>query len=202
MKQHNRLTEKIDFSAFLAEWHEQVVTRRRFLQTLAGGTVAAMFPWSVLSDEKPAGMDETRQWQILDTVLQHLLPSESNAPGASEVNALNYFQFIVTDTSIDASEREFITQGVVWLEDMASNMEQTSFIALNEQQREKVLRKIEQSRAGENWLSTLLVYLFEALLADPAYGGNTDGAGWAWLQHIPGYPHPPASKLYPELLKL
>lgn len=161
-----------------------------------------MFPSIASSEEKSADIDENRQWQIFDLVLQHLLPSEPNAPGAREINALNYFQFIVADTSIDADEREFITQGVVWLEDMSSNMEKTSFINLNEQQREKVLRKIEQSRAGENWLSTLLVYLFEALLADPAYGGNTDGAGWTWLQHIPGYPHPPANKLYPELLKL
>ena len=202
MKVNNRLTEYGDCSAFLFDWHEQLVTRRRFLQSLAGGSVAAMFPSIASSEEKSADIDENRQWQILDTVLKHLLPSEPNAPGAGEINALNYFQFIVADTSIDAGEREFITQGVVWLEDMSSNMEKTSFINLNEQQREKVLRKIEQSRAGENWLSTLLVYLFEALLADPAYGGNTDGAGWAWLQHIPGYPHPPANKLYPELLKL
>lgn len=202
MKQHDRLTDRTDFGIFLSDWHEQIVTRRRFLQSLAGGAVAAIFPSVALTDDSTADMDEKRQWLILDTVLQHLLPTEPNTPGASEINALNYFQFIVADTSIDTDEREFITKGIIWLEDMSSNMEQSSFIDLDEQQREKVLRKIEQSRAGENWLSTLMVYLFEALLADPAYGGNTDGAGWAWLQHIPGFPHPPANKLYPELLKL
>ena len=202
MKQHDRLTDRTDFGIFLSDWHEQIVTRPRFLQSLAGGAVAAIFPSVALTDDSTADMDEKRQWLILDTVLQHLLPTEPNTPGASEINALNYFQFIVADTSIDTDEREFITKGIIWLEDMSSNMEQSSFIDLDEQQREKVLRKIEQSRAGENWLSTLMVYLFEALLADPAYGGNTDGAGWAWLQHIPGFPHPPANKLYPELLKL
>jgi gluconate 2-dehydrogenase gamma chain len=40
----------------------------------------------------------------------------------------------------------------------------------------------------------------EALLTDPAYGGNPGGIGWRWLQHVPGYPRPPMDKIYPELL--
>ncbi len=202
MKQR-RLSETTDLAAFLAECREEAITRRRFLQTLAGGTIAAMFPWSAQADQKAADLDEAMQWKLLDVVLQQLLPSEADSPGAKEIDALNYFRFIVSDTLIDADEREFIMQGTIWLEDMSRNtMQLGSFMALDEAKREQVLRRIEQSRAGENWLSTLLVYLMEALLADPVYGGNANEGGWKWLQHIPGFPRPPADKRYPELLKL
>ena len=53
-----------------------------------------------------------------------------------------------------------------------------------------LLRQIAKSTAGENWLATLLSYIFEALLAAPIYGGNPGGVGWKWLQHQPGFPLP------------
>ncbi len=66
-------------------------------------------------------------------------------------------------------------------------------------QREALLRRIEQSRAGGNWLSLLLTYLLEALLADPVYGGNPDAIGWRWLEHQPGFPTPPADRTWYRL---
>ena len=62
-----------------------------------------------------------------------------------------------------------------------------------------MLRQIEQSNAGQNWLSLLLTYLLEALLADPVYGGNPDGIGWQWLEHQSGFPRPPADKTWYRL---
>ena len=126
---------------------------------------------------------------------------ETDAPGAAEIHALDYLRFIVADESIDAEDRAFLLQGAGWLEDMAQQMTGTSFTALDEDGRERVLRRIEGSSAGHNWLSQMLLYLIEALLSDPAYGGNAQRAGWRWLAHIPGFPSPPPDKLYPELLK-
>ena len=34
------------------------------------------------------------------------------------------------------------------------------------------------------------LYIFEALLSDPVYGGNPEGIGWRWLGHRPGFPRP------------
>jgi gluconate 2-dehydrogenase gamma chain len=202
MKRFNPNADETDLDGFLAAWRQKLVTRRRFLQALTGGTVASLFPWPApVADDNASQVDEAARWRVLDFVLQHLLPSEPDAPGAKEIDALGYFRFIVADASIDADEREFITRGAIWLEDMSRDIEHVSFVDLDELQRERVLRKIEQSSAGENWLSTLLTYLFEALLADPAYRGNANGLGWQWLKHIPGFPHPPANKRYPELLK-
>jgi len=138
---------------------------------------------------------------VLDAVQRHLLPSERDAPGAAELKAVDYRRFIVADHSQEAEERAFILQGAGWLDDMAQQTTEQSFLALDEAGREQVLRQIETSTAGGNWLSLMLLYLIEALLADPAYGGNADRAGWRWLAHIPGFPSPPPDKLYPELLK-
>jgi gluconate 2-dehydrogenase gamma chain len=139
-------------------------------------------------------------WQVLDRVQQHLLPSEPGIPGAQEVNALLYLRFVVQDPKVEADTRAFIPQGAAWLEDMARQLTQRSFLTLDANERERVLRRIASSRVGEHWLSTLLTYLMEALLTDPAYGGNPDGIGWRWLRHTPGYPRPSATTIYPRLV--
>jgi gluconate 2-dehydrogenase gamma chain len=204
MNEHRpRLAEHAELRAWLAGWKGQLLSRRRFLLQVAGGSLAALFPLPGLSqDEAPAAPNEATLWRVLDTVQQHLFPSEADAPGAREIKALDYLRFIVADDSQDAEERAFILQGAGWLEDMARELTGLSFTALDEEQRERVLRRIEQSTAGGNWLSLLLLYLIEALVADPAYGCNPDGVGWRWLAHIPGFPRPPADKRYPELLEL
>jgi len=62
-----------------------------------------------------------------------------------------------------------------------------------------ILRGISQSEAGENWLSTLLSYVFEAMLAPPIYGGNPNGIGEKWLNHQAGFPLPQVGTRYYEL---
>ncbi|MCU7958941.1 MAG: gluconate 2-dehydrogenase subunit 3 family protein [gamma proteobacterium symbiont of Bathyaustriella thionipta] len=186
-----------DSQSGLQQWHSQLLSRRRFLLGLAGGSVAALFPAVCLPlSSKPATIDE---WAILGQVQQHLLPDEADSPGAVKIHALDYLRFVVQDPWVDADERQFIVQGSHWLEDLAHSREQTSFLLLDQARREQLLQQIADSSAGENWLSTLLLYLMEALLTDPAYGGNPAGTGWQWLQHTPGYPRPPADKIYPKL---
>jgi gluconate 2-dehydrogenase gamma chain len=47
-------------------------------------------------------------------------------------------------------------------------------------------------------LSSLLKYIFEALLTDPIYGGNPNSMGWEWLDHTPGQPRPNPANRYGE----
>jgi len=183
----------------LADWHRELMDRRGFLLRLAGGSLAALFGLPATAAGKQAvASDHT--WQVLDAVQRHLLPSEPDAPGAAEINALAYLRFVVNDPKVDAEERRFILKGSEWLEGMARELADGSFTELTEDDRERVLNRIAASAAGENWLSTLIYYLMEALLADPVYGGNPDGIGWRWLEHTPGYPRPPKDKTYPRLL--
>ncbi len=183
--------------ASLADWHQQLIDRRQFLLRLAGGSLAALFGPPLRASDQPPG--EAEIWQVLDVVQRHLLPSEADAPGAAEINALGYLRFVIADPKVDAGERAFILQGVSWLEGIAREMTARSFIDLDDDGRERVLRKVASSRVGENWMSTLILYLMEALLTDPVYGGNINGIGWRWLEHVPGYPRPPKEKTYPRL---
>lgn len=199
MKRHGRrLTDDDGPRAWLAEWHGRLLTRRRFLLQLAGGSVVALFPWTASAAAEPS---DAVRWEVLDKVQMHLFPSEQDAPGAKEIRALDYLKFILANDPGKAEDGRFILQGAGWLEDMAQRLGQASFLALDELRRERVLREIEKSDAGSNWLSLVLLYLIEALLADPVYGGNPDGIGWRWLAHIPGFPHPAPGKRYMELLK-
>jgi gluconate 2-dehydrogenase gamma chain len=182
----------------LSGWRQQLVSRRQLLLAAAGGSLAVMFPPVSAAASNNRQMSDP--WSVIDAVQQHLFPAEAGIPGAREINALVYLQFVITDTTLDADDREFISKGVGWLEDIAVQMYKKSFVTLDEKQREKVLQRIAASEAGENWLSTLLLYIVEALLTDPVYGGNTDQLGWKWLQHVPGFPRPPADKTFVHLL--
>jgi gluconate 2-dehydrogenase gamma chain len=183
----------------LAQWRARLMTRRRFLLGLTGGSMAALFGLRTSADEPgpPAALDT---WKLLDAVQQLLLPSEPDSPGAREIRALDYLRFVVADPRVDEEERAFITKGAGWLNGIAREKTGRPFLELDDDAREQVMRQVALSPAGENWLSTLLLYIMEALLTDPVYGGNPDGIGWRWLQHTPGYPRPPSTKTYPRLL--
>lgn len=186
---------------------ESGISRREFLNRLALlGSLAACYPAATLAGLRTEA--ETRQgpvwlkqdpWKTIAEVQQHMFPASQDSPGANDIQAAVYLRNTIENPAADGEDREFLFNGVGWLNELTQEHNQTTFVALNEQQREKMLRKIEQSRAGRNWLSLLLTYLLEALLADPVYGGNPGGIGWSWLEHQPGYPTPPEDKSWYKL---
>lgn len=177
--------------------------RRHFMALLS--SAAAAFPLASLAARREqAGMQGREQalaepWLTLAAVQQHLFPAEHDSPGASDIRAIDYLQNMMQAPDIDDEEKNFIQQGVSWLNDIARKGKSAAFVALDEEHREQVLRSIEKSRAGERWLSLMLSYLLEALLSDPVYGGNPDGIGWQWLEHQPGFPAPTENKIYYKL---
>lgn len=181
------------------------INRRTFLSRLtAVASLLAACPASVLAGLREqarrapdaAGWLAADPWKTLDAVQQHLFPAGDDTPGAADIGALRYLHNAIENPAADGEDRTFVFNGVGWLNDLTHTDYRQPFVALDEAQRETVLRKIEQSRAGRNWLSLLLTYLLEALLADPVYGGNPDGIGWEWLEHQPGYPTPPPDKVW------
>ena len=182
-------------TAGLSAWRHGLISRRRFLIAAAGGSVALLFGL------KPAAADEAEfdPWPTLDAVLSHLLPSEPDSPGAVEIHAPDYLRFVVADPKVDREQRDFIVQGNQWLDELARQQHGRPFNSLGFDEKDRLLRQITRSAAGENWVSTLLTYLFEALLTAPAYGGNADRLGWRWLQYVPGFPLPGVGTRYPEL---
>lgn len=194
MIRRNRQHEPAGAYDAIEDFRERLLTRRRLLIEAAGGSLALLF-----SPRHAAAISTDDSWQILSAVLEHLLPSEPDAPGAKEIQALRYFRFVVADERLDQQEREFILRGVGWLNQLSVEHHQKDFTALSTDQKESLLRQIAKTAAGENWISTLLSYLFEALLTAPAYGGNPDGIGWRWLQIVPGFPLPAVGTRYTDL---
>jgi len=135
-------------------------------------------------------------WRTFAAVQNHLFPKDTDSPGADDINATLYLKSVLELPGVDDEDKKFIRQGVKWINDIAMQMHEKSFYQLSEANKEAVLQRIATSSAGENWLSMLLLYLFEALLTDPVYGGNTNKVGWQWLEHKPGFPAPPEDKRY------
>jgi len=161
----------------------------------------AALPACAKENHNDASILQDEPWQSLAVVQQHLFPQDGNGPGAQDIRATSYLKSVLDAADMDAEERDFMLNGVDWLNGVAQQLSGKAFKRLDATQAEQVLQRIASSEAGENWLATLLLYIFEALLSSPVYGGNPDGTGWRWLEHQPGFPLPPKDKAYFALLK-
>ena len=191
---------------------KSVLSRREFLRILSVALTA--YPLSSLAENRQLAKKSTHNkkyklkehkikepWLTLISVQEHLLPADKDSPGANDIQALAYLRGMMETPDFDKEEAILIHNGVGWLNDLATSEYKKKFVQLDTESKEKVLRRVEGSRAGSRWISMLLTYLLEALLTDPVYGGNPNGIGWSWLQHQPGFPTPPESKKYYKLRK-
>lgn len=180
----------------------QQVSRRHILKSAAGATGMMALPAFSFDSQTQASLAKSQQmdpWLTLDATLAHLLPTSVTGPNAADINALAYLYQVMTVQPTSLDEKEFIIKGVGWLNSFANSEHSKAFIQLSFEEKELLLRGISRSRAGENWLNTLLNYIFEAMLAPPAYGGNPKGIGWQWLEHQAGFPLPEKGQRYFEL---
>ena len=182
--------------------------RREFLQglvllfSLAGSRSARADTQSEASPvaaAEPVSIQE-EPWSTLAAVQSHLFPVDGEGPGAEDFHATAYLRRALDASAMNPRNRQFILEGVGWLQELAEQRNSAGFIALDETGREDILRQIAGSEAGERWLSLLLLYTIEALLSDPIYGGNAGETGWRWLEHQPGFPRPSDDQRYEKLL--
>jgi len=175
--------------------------RRDFLKGTSAAAMAAGLPVAAADPAgAAAGATFNRdQWAVIESVQDHLLPSEPDAPGAREVRAAAYLDRALADPGFDPDVKDFVLEGIGWLNEISEERRGRPFNLVDPGQREDLLRQIADSKAGERWLSTLVGYTLEALLGDPLYGGNPDGIGWKWLEHDPGLPRPTPDKIHGRL---
>ncbi len=184
------------------QWLRKKVSRRNALKSAAGATMVAVMPirsWSAVTANKLDGALKTDPWLTLDAVLAHLLPESPTGPSAKEIQVTQYLFNVVFQQPTEKAEIEFIYKGVGWLNGFSDSQLQKNFVLLTFDEKETILRTISKSTAGENWLSNLVGYIFEAMLSPPSYGGNPNGIGWQWLEHQAGFPLPKAGQRYYEL---
>lgn len=182
------------------------LNRRAFLiKTGAASLLMGLIgskPMVSLADDKNASIlsvteFNAHQQAVVEAVQIQLFPNDGDGPSAKDLNAFRYLTWALEDPdNLVDGDQAFILQGIGWLEDLSISTQGASFIKLNSNEQDAVLKQISQSRAGENWLSLLLYYLLESLTLDPIYGGNTEGVGWQWLAHQPGFPRPIKGKTY------
>ncbi len=175
--------------------------RRSFLKSSGAAFLALSVPAGILSGPTPAeGRDarafSEKQWRVLKHIQSHLWPDDGDGPGVEELRAAEYIQVVVLDKKVDPEHREFIRSGIDWVEEEAIELGKSSTLDFEGEELERLLRHVESYGWGESWLAVVLLYIFEALLADPLYGGNPDQKGWKWLEHYPGYPRPTKETMY------
>lgn len=180
--------------------------RRGFLKSAAGMGALASLPVFSVSAKTQISLNEllntlvkTDPWLTLDATLNQLLPSSPTGPSASEIRATAYLHQVMTVQPTEQDEKDFILKGVGWLNGYANSEKSADFAQLSFSDKEQLLRGISRSTAGQNWLNTLLGYIFQAMLSPPSYGGNPNGIGWAWLEHQAGFPLPEKGQRYFEL---
>lgn len=182
--------------------------RRAFLRAgLKAATTAALAPYlvSLAGCSEPANLVTTSDalsqppWPVITAVQHHLFPQDATGPGATDIHAARYLYQVLQTADFDPEEKHFILDGVQQLDNVSHELHHAAFLQLNTSQRESVLQEVATYRVGDRWLGALLTYILEALLSDPVYGGNPDGIGWRWLEHIPGFPQPPTP--YAQRLK-
>ena len=185
------------------------LARRRFVFDNLKTAAALSFAPAVLAltgcdaedrSNEQARLSQVEPWYTFAATQQQLFPDDGDGPDAKAINATSYLKFVMDAPDTDPDDRRFILDGVDWLNRLAIARYTGVFASCEPAQQVSLLHEISQSRAGERWLSYLVTYVIEALLSDPVYGGNPDGIGWKWLQHIPGFPRPPANKRYFDLL--
>jgi gluconate 2-dehydrogenase gamma chain len=183
-------------------------SRRSFLKSAAGaGAIATLPVFSISAAQQLQHAEllktliKTDPWLTLDATLNQLLPSSPTGPSAIEIKAAEYLYQVMTVQPTAQDEKDFILKGVGWLNGYANSEKSANFAQLNFTDKEQLLRGISRSTAGQNWLNTLLGYIFQAMLAPPSYGGNPNGIGYQWLEHQAGFPLPKEGQRYFELPK-
>lgn len=128
--------------------------------------------------------------ETIALVQEDLFPDSAGVPTTKEINSVSYLSLILHHSRVSDSDKKFIRNGVQWLNEDAVNIYNKTYTKLSYKQRQDVLKSISKHRWGENWIHTMLTYIFEAMLSDPIYGSNKNQAGWKWLNHIAGEPRP------------
>ena len=126
--------------------------------------------------------------ELLDAVVDRLIPSDKNGPGAREARVLHYI-----DRSLGgalASSKNAYTAGLASLDRYARSSRGKAFLELSNTDRDSVLIDVETGAAtgfaGSSALffTMVLNHTRQGMFGDPFYGVNANFIGWDLI----GYP--------------
>jgi gluconate 2-dehydrogenase gamma chain len=192
--------KKFNFKVAIQFLPGTMLNRRYFIKISALSAAIASISLKACRKELPDSFAmRASQKKTLYAVHEHLFPYEKNRPGAKNINSVPYIEKVLLDPQVKKEDKSLLLFGINWTEDTSMELFNKRFIELDSTQKESVLLDLRGYTNGERWLSKNITYILEALLADPVYGVNTDGAGWSWLKHQTGFPRPDIRTKYQYL---
>jgi len=135
-------------------------------------------------------------FQTIAKVHDDLFTPSAGMPKPQDFNAIGFLEGVMRDPRVRDTQKEFIKDGVSWLNIVTNKIYRHNYIELDSNQREIILQHIASKEWGNDWLWYIINHAFEAMLSDPVYGANTNEIGWKWLNFIPGEPRPPRVNPY------
>ncbi|MEJ2594138.1 MAG: gluconate 2-dehydrogenase subunit 3 family protein [bacterium] len=180
-----------------------LLSRKMFINTSIAG-VAALHIRPLrhlgIQVQKENGILGEKGQKVMKVVQEILFPADDNGPGAADIHAIEYLEWVLADEEKDPEEIRYIIKGIGWLNEVSRESLGKDFDELERKEQEYIIAVISAEQWGESWLSVILTLIFEALLCDPLYPGNPEGIGWKWLDHDPGKPRPGRELIYPRVL--
>ena len=184
----------------MKEFSTWQISRRNFLKnTIAVGVMSQVAFMQSCEDETSNAILTDKQLKLIISVQNILFPKDKNGPGAIDFNAHHYLQWVLSDIRIASDEKQYIIDGIRWLNETAKENYSKIYLKLSKKEQVEIIQSISRINWGESWLSVLLTFIFEAMISDPIYGFNTDENGWKWLEHQAGYPRATQLLKYDEI---
>jgi len=123
---------------------------------------------------------------VLEEVYEILFPKTTTMPSSKEFNALKFLLSTINHKSFLDYDKNLVING-------ANSFIRSfpKFLKLNKEEKKELIYSIVNDNDYANtWLSKLVYFGIEAMLADPIYSGNTNQIGWKSINHKIGYPRP------------
>lgn len=177
------------------------VSRRVFLRNTFAVGVLANLPLlqSCVGDEVSYSVLSKKDLKRVIAVQNILFPNDEHGPGAIDFNAQLYLLWFLQDKRIDTDEKDYIRNGITWVEETAQEEYDKAFLRLSKKEQVQLINFISKKSWGESWLSVMMNLIIEAMISDPIYGFNSEEIGWEWISHISGLPRPSADTKYDEI---
>jgi gluconate 2-dehydrogenase gamma chain len=189
----------------MANDHAQISRRDLLRGATLVGTAAAVVPASVVAVMNIASATEPAQpsapiareafenltateSDLLATIVERLIPSDANGPGAKEARVAHYIDRALGGAL--ASSRGAYASGLAAVDRYARASRGKSFLQLPPTDQDSVLIDCETGGAtgftgsSAQFFGLLLNHTRQGMFGDPYYGGNANFSGWDLL----GYP--------------
>jgi len=126
--------------------------------------------------------------ELLEAVVERLVPSDEHGPGAKEARAAHYIDRALGGAL--ASSRQAYASGLASLDRYAQSSRGKRFADLSNTDKDSVLIDVETGAAtgfagsSAQFFALVLNHTRQGMFGDPYYGGNSNFVGWDLL----GYP--------------